>query len=151
MQCINKLYLLLTDLGAQSPPSVHNPTPHNHAPVALGVLEEEGPLSTGGIQGHTLATIRHLAEDNSHEDVMAWQHFPYYWPFARTSNNPWCLFNVLLAWTCSRLCLYSDVMMSEMAYQITDTSIVCLTVCTDAYQRKHQSAARHWPFYVLCG
>ena len=40
----------------------------------------------------------------------------------------WCLY-------------YSDVMMSAMASQITGVSIVCLTVCWGAYQRKHQSSA----------
>ena len=35
----------------------------------------------------------------------------------------------------------SDTIMSEMASQITGVSIVCLTVCTGAYRRKHQSSA----------
>ena len=35
---------------------------------------------------------------------------------------------------------YSDVIMSAMASQITDVSIVCSTVCSDADQRKHQSS-----------
>ena len=37
---------------------------------------------------------------------------------------------------------YSNVMMGVMAAQITAVSIVCLTVCSGAYQRKHQSAPR---------
>ena len=36
---------------------------------------------------------------------------------------------------------YSDVIMSEMASQITGISIVCLTLCSAADQRKHQSSA----------
>ena len=36
---------------------------------------------------------------------------------------------------------YSDIMMSAMASQITWASIVCLTVCSGADQRKHQSSA----------
>ena len=34
----------------------------------------------------------------------------------------------------------SDVIMSAMASQITGGSIVCLTVCSGADQRKHQSS-----------
>ena len=36
---------------------------------------------------------------------------------------------------------YSDVIMSEMTSQITRVSIVYSTVCSGAYQRKHQSSA----------
>ena len=36
---------------------------------------------------------------------------------------------------------YSDFTMSAMASQITSVSIVCLTVCPGADQRKHQSSA----------
>ena len=36
---------------------------------------------------------------------------------------------------------YNDTIMSAMASQITDVSIVCLTVCSGADQRKHQSSA----------
>ena len=36
---------------------------------------------------------------------------------------------------------YSDVIMSEIASQITCVSIVCSTVCSGADQRKHQSSA----------
>ena len=36
---------------------------------------------------------------------------------------------------------YSDVMMSALASQITGVSVVCLTVCSGADQRKHQSSA----------
>ena len=36
---------------------------------------------------------------------------------------------------------YNDVIMSTMAPQITCVSIVCLTVCSGADQRKHQSPA----------
>ena len=36
---------------------------------------------------------------------------------------------------------YNDVTMSTMASQITSVSIVYLTVCSDANQRKHQSSA----------
>ena len=36
---------------------------------------------------------------------------------------------------------YSDVIMGAMASQITGVSIVCLTVCSGADQRKHQSSA----------
>ena len=36
---------------------------------------------------------------------------------------------------------YNDVIMSAMASQITDVSIVYLTVCLGADQRKHQSSA----------
>ena len=36
---------------------------------------------------------------------------------------------------------YNNVIMSAMVVQITDTSIVCLTVCSGADQRKHQSSA----------
>ena len=40
---------------------------------------------------------------------------------------------------------YSDVIVSKMASQITGVSIVCLSVCSDADQRKHQSSApHHW-------
>ena len=35
----------------------------------------------------------------------------------------------------------SDVIMSAMASQITGASIMCLTVCSGADQRKHQSSA----------
>ena len=44
---------------------------------------------------------------------------------------------------------YSDVIMSAMASQITDVSIVCSTVNSDADQRKHQSSSSlafvRWP------
>ena len=36
---------------------------------------------------------------------------------------------------------HSDVMISAMASEITGVSIVCLTVCSGADQRKHQSSA----------
>ena len=36
---------------------------------------------------------------------------------------------------------YSDVIISAMAYQITGVLILCLTVCSGADQRKHQSSA----------
>ena len=36
---------------------------------------------------------------------------------------------------------YSDVIMSAMASQITGVSIIYSTVCSGAYQRKHQSTA----------
>ena len=36
---------------------------------------------------------------------------------------------------------YNDVIMSAMASQITDVSFVCLTVCSGADQRRHQSSA----------
>ena len=36
---------------------------------------------------------------------------------------------------------YNDVTLSAMASQITDTSTACLTVCSGAHQRKHQSSA----------
>ena len=36
---------------------------------------------------------------------------------------------------------YSDVIMSAMASQLIGVSIVCSTVCSGAYQRKHQSSA----------
>ena len=35
---------------------------------------------------------------------------------------------------------YSDVIMSMMVCQITSVSIVCLTICSGADQRKHQSS-----------
>ena len=41
----------------------------------------------------------------------------------------------------STLIYYSDVIMGAMAFQITGVSIVCLAVCSDAGQRKHQSSA----------
>ena len=44
-----------------------------------------------------------------------------------------------------RLIHYSDVIMSAMASHITSVSIVCLTVCSGADQRKHQ-ARRHCPY-----
>ena len=39
------------------------------------------------------------------------------------------------------ICHYSDVMMNAMAFQITIISIVYSTVCSGAYQRKHQMSA----------
>ena len=36
---------------------------------------------------------------------------------------------------------YSDVIMNAMAFQISGVSIVCLTLCSDAVQRIHQSSA----------
>ena len=33
---------------------------------------------------------------------------------------------------------YSDVTMCYMAFQTTDVSIACPTICSGAYQRKHQ-------------
>ena len=36
---------------------------------------------------------------------------------------------------------YSDVIMIAMAFQITGVSSVCSTVCSGAYQQKHQSSA----------
>ena len=36
---------------------------------------------------------------------------------------------------------YSDAITSATASQITGASIVCFTVCTGAYERKHQSSA----------
>ena len=39
------------------------------------------------------------------------------------------------------LTLYSDVIMSAVASQITGVSIVCSTVCSGTGQRKHQSSA----------
>ena len=45
-----------------------------------------------------------------------------------------CIFNVMVGH-------YSDVVMSVMASQITDVSMVCSTVCSGADQRKHQSSA----------
>ena len=39
---------------------------------------------------------------------------------------------------------YNDVIMGAMASQITGVSIVCLTLCSGADQRKHQTP-RHWP------
>ena len=36
---------------------------------------------------------------------------------------------------------YGDVIMSAMASQITGVSIVCLTICSGADQRQHQSSA----------
>ena len=47
----------------------------------------------------------------------------------------WCIFQI------ARVRHYSDVIMSVMGSQITDVSIVCLTVCSGADQRKHQSSA----------
>ena len=52
---------------------------------------------------------------------------------------------------------YSDVIMSAMASQITGVTIVYLTVCSGADQRKHQSSAslaltrgtRRWPVTSL--
>ena len=35
---------------------------------------------------------------------------------------------------------HGDVIMSEMAFQITGVSIVCSSVCSDEDQRKHQSS-----------
>ena len=43
---------------------------------------------------------------------------------------------ILVAWL-----HYSDVIMSTMASQITDVSIVCSTFCSGADQRKHESSA----------
>ena len=40
-----------------------------------------------------------------------------------------------------QFCHCSDFIMSAMASQITSVSIVCLTVCPGADQRKHQSSA----------
>ena len=42
---------------------------------------------------------------------------------------------------------YSDPIMSAMASQITDVSIVCSTVCSGANQRKYQSSVHHWPLW----
>ena len=42
-------------------------------------------------------------------------------------------------WACR--CHYSDVIISAMASQITNVSIVCSTVCSGADQRKYQSSA----------
>ena len=47
----------------------------------------------------------------------------------------------VIHWTGKQIEHYNDVIMSMMASQITGVSIVCLTVCTGAYQRKHQSSA----------
>ena len=57
------------------------------------------------------------------------------------------------------MCYYSDVVMGAMASQITGVSIVYSesTVCSDAYQRKHQSSAslafvrriHRWPVNYL--
>ena len=52
-----------------------------------------------------------------------------------------------------RIAHYSDVTMRAMTSQISGVSIVCLTVCSGADQRKHQSSAslafvrgiRRWP------
>ena len=41
----------------------------------------------------------------------------------------------------SYLICYSDIIMSAMASQISDDSIVCSIVCSGAEQRKHQSSA----------
>ena len=42
---------------------------------------------------------------------------------------------------------YNDDVMSPMASQITGVSIIYLTVCSGADQRKQQcSESRHWPF-----
>ena len=55
----------------------------------------------------------------------------------------WCLimlgfhWNIYLHWNT----YYSDIIMSAMASQITSVSIVYSTVCSGAYQRKHESSA----------
>ena len=43
-------------------------------------------------------------------------------------------------YTCQLLGHYSDVIMIEMAFQITSLTIVCSTVYSGADQRKHQSS-----------
>ena len=45
------------------------------------------------------------------------------------------------SWAATRRYHYNDVIMSAMASQITGVSIACLTVCSGADQRKHQSSA----------
>ena len=50
--------------------------------------------------------------------------------------------NIAQCDTCNEIIWhYIDVIMSAMASQITGVSIVCLTVCSGADQRKHQSSA----------
>ena len=45
------------------------------------------------------------------------------------------------SWHRNTFCMYySDVIMSAIASQIIDVSIVCSTVCSGADQRKHQSS-----------
>ena len=51
----------------------------------------------------------------------------------------WPLFNALKYHT-ETLLHYCDVMMSVVAFQITNVSIVCSIVGSDADQRKHQSS-----------
>ena len=59
-------------------------------------------------------------------------------------NFPACIRSISL-WICGWLCmvvlLYSEVIMGAMASQITDVSILYLTVCSGANQRKHQGSA----------
>ena len=43
---------------------------------------------------------------------------------------------------------YDDFIMGAMASEITSLTIVYSTVYSDADQRKHKKAQRHWP---LCG
>ena len=79
------------------------------------------------------------------------------WTYIRRNDPTYVIF--LLAWcqalaflrksiNCKTSCFtsrplrhYSDVIMSEMASQITSFSIVCSTVCPGENQRKHHSSA----------
>ena len=57
-------------------------------------------------------------------------------PRAKSSTNAYC-------YACIAICPYhyGGVIMSAMASQITGVSNVCSTVCSGAYQRKHQGSA----------
>ena len=50
-------------------------------------------------------------------------------------NGHWCLLQKMMTFH------YGDVIMGEIASQITSLTIVYSTVCSDAAQRKHQSSA----------
>ena len=83
------------------------------------------------------------------DDVIKWKHFPCYWPFVREIHQSpvdcphkgqWCR-ALMFLWSVPEQAHYSDVIMGDIASQITSLKIVYSTLYSDTDQRKHQSSA----------
>ena len=70
-----------------------------------------------------------LSKNDELLELLSW------WPTYNFKSNHCNWYQILST------CHYNNVIMSAMASQITDISIVCLTGCSGADQGKHQSSA----------
>ena len=82
-------------------------------------------IGTSAVSGPWVQSIAHFNND-----------------FHLQFGGMYILLSTALYWSDDfKMCHYSDVIMSAMLSQIASVLIVCLTVCSGADQRKHQSSA----------